>query len=118
MAKRPPADGRVLLIEHDEDGRAMAIGVLGRLGYLVDVASDGAQALDLAESRSYLAVFISCDLPVLDGYEVARQWRARGKGARPGPPPPIPAATRPPRPPARGWGPPPGPRPAQPTPLA
>jgi CheY-like chemotaxis protein len=41
---------------------------LQRLGYAVDVVSDGAQALAALASGSYDAVFMDCQLPVMDGF--------------------------------------------------
>jgi CheY-like chemotaxis protein len=66
---------RIMLVEADEINQIVALGILGQLGYPVDVASDGAQALNLAESNAYLAVFLDCQTPQLDGYEIARRFR-------------------------------------------
>jgi two-component system, sensor histidine kinase and response regulator len=70
-------DGRMLLVENDEINQIVALGILGQVGYAVDVAGGGEDALRMAETNTYQAVFLDCQLPGFDGYEVARRWRER-----------------------------------------
>jgi len=47
--------------------------------YAVDVAADGAEALYLAEINDYDLIILDVMLPVVDGFEVCRTLRERGK---------------------------------------
>jgi CheY-like chemotaxis protein len=70
---------RLLLVEDNEMNRDMLTRRLQRKGYEVDTAVDGQEGVDKAmlegESAPSL-VLLDMDLPVLDGWEVARRLRA------------------------------------------
>jgi DNA-binding response OmpR family regulator len=73
---------RVLLVE---DHRELAVTVatgLRREGMAVDLAFDGAAALDHPALGSYDVVVLDRDLPVVHGDDVCRQLVARGSRAR------------------------------------
>jgi signal transduction histidine kinase/CheY-like chemotaxis protein len=76
-----PAPSRhILIVEDNEDGRESLATLLRLLGHRVDTAADGALGVAAAlEGRPEVAL-VDIGLPVLDGYEVARQVRA-GLGA-------------------------------------
>jgi signal transduction histidine kinase/DNA-binding response OmpR family regulator len=78
------AQGMRALVVEDIDYNARALGLmLGRLGFEVSVAADGEQALSLLEGSRFNAVFLDCDLPRVNGTEVARRFRAaEAAGAR------------------------------------
>ena len=64
---------RVLVVE-DEPDLASAIAIsLRREGYAVDVAGDGASALDRVGANEYDLVCLDLNLPDTDGLEVCRQ---------------------------------------------
>jgi CheY-like chemotaxis protein len=67
---------RLLLAEDNPVNQKVAVLTLERLGYHVDVASDGAQAVDAVQRNRYDAVLMDCQMPVLDGFEATRQIRA------------------------------------------
>ncbi len=54
----------------------MLKNVLSGCGYVVDVAFDGKQALDLALMYSYDLVITDINMPVMNGIELARFLRA------------------------------------------
>jgi len=54
----------------------VAEGLLEVMGYQVTIAGDGQEALDLLRVNRYDAVLMDCQMPVLDGFEATRQWRA------------------------------------------
>src|SRR4029450_13964550 len=60
--------------------RALSQG-LKKLGYAVDLASDGDQGLDLAETYAYHVIVLDLMLPGVPGLEVLRRLRTRGNGA-------------------------------------
>jgi signal transduction histidine kinase/CheY-like chemotaxis protein len=67
---------RALVVE-DIDYVAGAMGwMLEGLGFKVDFAADGEQALERLASVSYDAVFLDFDIPKISGLEVARRFRA------------------------------------------
>ncbi|MYM37842.1 hybrid sensor histidine kinase/response regulator [Duganella qianjiadongensis] len=69
--------GRILLVEDTEMNRQLARILLTRLGWEVDEAHDGQQALDALAERQYDMVLMDCMMPVLDGYQATEQLRAR-----------------------------------------
>jgi len=70
---------RILLVE-DEDRIAAFIrrGLHEEL-YTVDVARDGAEALDIALAAAYDLIILDVRLPKRDGIAVCRELRAQGK---------------------------------------
>ncbi|HDZ57362.1 MAG TPA: response regulator [Pseudomonas xinjiangensis] len=67
---------RILLVEDNMVNQMVAKGMLGRLGYEVDVAENGELALARLASNSYELVLMDCNMPVMDGYETSRRMRA------------------------------------------
>jgi two-component system sensor histidine kinase/response regulator len=82
--------GRVLVVEDGEINQLVATGILEHLGYTVDVADDGIQALDAHARASYDAVLMDVHMPRLDGYQATAEIRRREAG---GPRTPIIAVT-------------------------
>jgi signal transduction histidine kinase/DNA-binding response OmpR family regulator len=75
-APRLDACGARALVVEDESYNARALGeMLREFGYAVDFAGDGEEALSRLASGAYAAVFLDCDLPLVDGLEVARRFR-------------------------------------------
>ena len=73
---------RVLLAEdHAELAETVATG-LRREGLAVDIAADGAQALERAAVTRYDVVVLDRDLPEVHGDEVCKALVARGSSAR------------------------------------
>ncbi len=82
-ADEPAALGSVLVVEDNEVNQLVAEGVLRQIGYVVDVASDGRQALAALDSRPYDAVLMDCHMPEMDGFEATAELRRReGTGRR------------------------------------
>ena len=78
-AAAPPAKGlRLLLVEDNPINRKVALLMLQKLGYQVDVANDGAEALRAAASTRYDLILMDCVMPVVDGFEATRRLRAAG----------------------------------------
>ncbi len=69
----------VLVIEDNDDARETMAILLEMWGYDVDTAADGQEGLDKALASQPAVAIVDIGLPKLDGYEVARQIRARGR---------------------------------------
>jgi DNA-binding response OmpR family regulator len=69
---------RILLVEDERSAARMLTKGLREHGHAVDVATDGASAIDHAASNPYDAIILDVMLPVTNGIEVCRQLRARG----------------------------------------
>jgi CheY-like chemotaxis protein len=76
---RPARRPRVLVAEDDPVHRRLAQLLLERVGCLVDLAPDGAGAIEMLATESYDLVLMDCQMPRMDGYEP----RPRCGGARP-----------------------------------
>lgn len=69
---------RVLLADDDAGLSRLAMLHLGRLNCDVKPASDGQAALNCAAESTFDLILLDMDLPVVDGYTVARELRGRG----------------------------------------
>lgn len=69
------AGRNVLLVEDNPVNQTVTQAMLRSLGFTVEVAGDGGEAVRCAERLSFAAILMDCRLPVLDGYEATRQIR-------------------------------------------
>jgi CheY-like chemotaxis protein len=67
---------RVLLVEDNEMNRDMLSRRLKKRGFDVAVAVDGQDGLDQLDAQAPDLVLLDMDLPVIDGWEVARRIKA------------------------------------------
>ena len=70
---------RVLVVEDSDALAAQLRAALAEVGFAVDHAPDGEEALFLGETEPYDAVVLDLGLPRLDGLTVLRRWRAAGR---------------------------------------
>ena len=78
---RDPAGTRILLVEDDPINQEVAEEMLRLAGYEVDLAANGALALEKAAAGDYDLVLMDVQMPVMDGFEAARGLRAGGRHA-------------------------------------
>lgn len=69
---------RILLVEDEHDAARMLAKGLREQTYAVDIASNGAEALEKAGLNSYDLVILDIMLPEIDGLEVCRHLRQQG----------------------------------------
>jgi two-component system, cell cycle response regulator DivK len=67
---------RILVVEDQEDLRAILRDLLSTSGFAVIEAVDGAEAVAKAASERPDLVLMDIQLPVLDGYDAKRQIKA------------------------------------------
>jgi two-component system, cell cycle response regulator DivK len=67
---------RILLVEDNEMNRDMLSRRLERRGYQVVMAVDGQQGVDMTRAESPDLILLDMSLPVIDGWEVARQLKS------------------------------------------
>lgn len=68
---------RVLVAEDNAVNRMLARKLLEKLGCVVDVAFDGADAVQMASHGDYDLVFMDCFMPNMDGYAATAELRRR-----------------------------------------
>jgi heavy metal response regulator len=68
---------RLLVVEDERKVAAFIKKGLEEEGYVVDLASDGEKALNLALQRPYQAILLDINLPRLDGLSVVKGLRKR-----------------------------------------
>jgi len=67
---------KILLVEDNEMNRDMLSRRLIKKGFDVVMAVDGQQGLDMATSENPDIILLDMSLPVMDGWEVARNLKA------------------------------------------
>jgi CheY-like chemotaxis protein len=73
----PPAPLReVLVVEDNVVNQALVLALLARAGVPATLAPDGEVALEHLRARRWALVLMDCEMPVLDGFEATRRWRA------------------------------------------
>lgn len=67
---------RILVIEDNEQNLYLITFILEKNGYEVFQARDGKEGIELAEQVEPALILLDIQLPVMDGYTVARRLRA------------------------------------------
>jgi len=71
---------RVLVVEDDEVSAKAVRVMLERLRCSVEVAGDGAKAIDSFRNQKYDLVLMGWQMPVMDGFEATARMRAMPRG--------------------------------------
>jgi len=72
---------RVLVIDDDDDLRALVVRVVQQAGYAVDSASDGQAGLDRLEEQTYDVIVCDLRMPGMDGVTFYREVERRNPAA-------------------------------------
>ena len=83
IAMFPLLSGRVLLAEDGPDNQVLIAGLLRKWGLIVTVASNGQEAVQLAQAsqtagQPFDTILMDMQMPILDGYAATRHLRSAG----------------------------------------
>ena len=70
------ADAMILVAEDNPTNQIVMKNLMNRLGYCIDVAANGVEALEMLEKRPYKLLVTDCHMPEMDGYELTKRLRA------------------------------------------
>jgi len=73
---------RILVVEDNGVNQRVALRTLENMGCLVELASDGAKAVEMVKVQSYDLIFMDCQMPIMDGYEATGEIRRRESGGK------------------------------------
>jgi two-component system sensor histidine kinase/response regulator len=78
---------KILLVEDNPVNREVAVGMLESLGCVVEAAENGWLAIESMNTTAYDAVFMDCQMPIMDGMtataEIRRREQSSGLGRVP-----------------------------------
>ncbi len=74
--------GHLLLAEDNEINQLVAQEILQSVGYTLDIANDGQEALALLEKNTYDAVLMDIQMPIMDGYTATQRIREQKQYAQ------------------------------------
>jgi signal transduction histidine kinase/CheY-like chemotaxis protein len=69
--------GRILLVEDHPINQKLALTLLKKAAYEVDIAENGIEALAAIAERRFGVVLMDCHMPVMDGFEAVRRIRQK-----------------------------------------
>jgi signal transduction histidine kinase/ActR/RegA family two-component response regulator len=67
--------GRLLLVEDNRINQKLALTLLNRMGYSVDLAENGLEAVSAANKEAYALIFMDMQMPEMDGIEATSHIR-------------------------------------------
>jgi signal transduction histidine kinase/DNA-binding response OmpR family regulator len=70
-----PTRRRALVVEDDTTNQRVAVKMLEKLGWRVDVSGNGREALELVRQLPYDIILLDCRMPFMNGFEFARAVR-------------------------------------------
>lgn len=79
-----PSTIRVLLVEDMAPNQRFTVRLLERRGFEVTVAANGRQALEIYDAETahpFDVIIMDCQMPVMDGFETAKEIRERERAS-------------------------------------
>jgi signal transduction histidine kinase/CheY-like chemotaxis protein len=74
-----PTRRRALVVEDDTTNQRVAVKMLEKFGWRVDVAGNGREGLELVRQLPYDIILLDCRMPFMNGFEFARAIRQMEK---------------------------------------
>jgi PAS domain S-box-containing protein len=72
------SDQNILVAEDNPTNQTLILSQLAALGYTADLAKNGQEALNKIVNKEYQLLITDCNMPLIDGYKLARTIRDRG----------------------------------------
>ena len=80
VAEQPARRGAILLAEDNLANQKLAVLLLNKFGFKVQVAFNGKEAVAAAAAGQFAAILMDCQMPEMDGFEATLAIRAAERG--------------------------------------
>ena len=78
MINALPSELSILIAEDNLINQKVAQSIFKNIGYEIDIAKNGKEAVEMVEQGNYDVVFMDLLMPETDGYQAAEQIRSAG----------------------------------------
>lgn len=75
LKSEPDKKMSILLVEDDAINRNVILKLLKRIGYHIDIATNGLEAIDKCKENDYDVILMDIQMPVMDGIEATQNIR-------------------------------------------